>query len=383
MRMKKLMILAVAAIALVACSRTFETHQATGQAIGFGTWTETMTKAYTSTWADGDAFSVFGTKTVASQTVVFDDQPVVYDGTTSKWGYTPIQYWDLSASNYTFYAVLPFVDGNSDNKNDILAAEANAGDYAKEGLFVTSEITFNAPTTNNQDILVANKYSRDKGATAMSTSSVDLVFNHMASLVDLKVKMDASLASIANTVTISVTDADLTDIYTKGSFVVTGYDASTKKPTYAGTFGWTLDDDTTPTEGDYPASATLPLAVTSETTYTGGNATTTTPEAQDLFTSYVLMPQDLNNNQKLTLSYTITTKDSADNEATATYSDIEIPLKNFVKADNTSNDGTAVTGWRPGYHYTYYVTIGAAAIEFTATVNDWVDAAGGYHYLIN
>ena len=45
MRMKKLMILAVAAIALAACSRTFEHHAVEPTQIGFKTWGENLTKA--------------------------------------------------------------------------------------------------------------------------------------------------------------------------------------------------------------------------------------------------------------------------------------------------------------------------------------------------
>ena len=46
MRMRKLMILAaVAAIAATACTKTFEVEPTPGNAIGFGTWANTLTKA--------------------------------------------------------------------------------------------------------------------------------------------------------------------------------------------------------------------------------------------------------------------------------------------------------------------------------------------------
>ena len=59
--MKKLMILAVAAIALAACSKTFNTANTEGTAIGFSTWAEHLTKTGPSsvgnTFAVNDAFN--------------------------------------------------------------------------------------------------------------------------------------------------------------------------------------------------------------------------------------------------------------------------------------------------------------------------------------
>ena len=73
--MKKLIILAAAAIAAVACSRTFDTAPAKEQAIGFGTWAETLTKATVENTFDvNDHIGVFGVKTKsATNTTVFNN----------------------------------------------------------------------------------------------------------------------------------------------------------------------------------------------------------------------------------------------------------------------------------------------------------------------
>jgi hypothetical protein len=81
--------------------------------------------------------------------------------------------------------------------------------------------------------------------------------------------------------------------------------------------------------------------------------------------------------QKFEFSYTITAPDGA----SADYNNISVDLINFMTTDTNTNDGTAVGAWMPGYHYTFYVTIGAKAITFSATVNPWTEAAG-YHYLV-
>ncbi len=370
--MKKIIMIAAVAIAAAACSKTIDTNPAASEkAIGFSSWNETMTKAHVgSNWADGETFKVYATKTSANSGIVFDGQDVVYDGTATTWGYSPIKFWDITATDYTFFAFLPAGQ---------LADEASAGQYAADGKFSSKEVSFTNPTANTEDILVASKYVREKGTNpALSTAAVNLAFNHAASLVDIKVKMDASLASMGTNVTVAVTAASLVDIRTKGTLTVKEY-GSDNKPVFDG-FGWT--PDATPTVGNYAASATP--TVTSETTYVNGVATSTDPAAHDMFTNYVVMPQDLTNGQKLVLSYTITTDDGNGASQTATYTDVPVLLENFVKTDNTTNSGDKIVGWMPGVHYIYYVTIGANAITFTASVNDWAtEVISGYRYILN
>ena len=412
MRMKKLMILATcAAIAAVACTKIHEVTPVTqGPEIGFGSWTNTLTKAPYSTgsFVKYDAFGVFATKTVgtggaAVQSIVFDDQKVMYDG--AKWGYTPAKYWDVTAENYTFFALLPFKDIGNDNKNDLLVyPESPAGDYTHRGLFKINEVTFNNPSTNDQDILVANKYIRSKSGSALPTTDVELAFNHMTSLIDVKAKIDASLGSLAGdgqSVQVTVTDLKLTDIRDKGTFAVTGYDGS-NKPTFSGTYGWTPTPATpaTPSTTDYvviksgesPVGTAIVVytevasASGAATTYdTDGNASSTTGTAKELFKDYVLMPQDLTNGQKLVLSYKIevVTTSTGVVVSSATYTDVPVTLQNFIKTDVTTNTGTAITGWLPGYHYTYTLTLGAKPIVFgTVSVNAWTNEDPGYYYIV-
>ena len=229
----------------------------------------------------------------------------------------------------------------------------------------------------------------------MTTDVVQLDFNHIASLVDIKVKKDQALAD-ANA-TVKIIKAQLVSIKNTGSFSVTGYDSSNgNKPTFSGT-GWT--PDATPTTTTYNPSVdntngvlTTELVVSSNTTYDGsGLAGATTPDANALFSDYVVMPQALGttaSDQRLVITYSISTG-TAPNVDTNTYTDVAINLASFVKEDSTNtnpdnktNAGTAITSWMPGTHYTYYVTIGANAIQFTAIVNAWAEVSG-YHYLVN
>ena len=365
--MKKILFIAAVALAAAACSKTYSVGNDTQKAVGFATWAETMTKAYAGTWTeDVDAFKVYGTKKVGTNPAedVFTGEEVTYKGGTT-WSYSPLKFWDLTASNYTFYAFLP-------------ASKMASGTTA--GIFESTAVSFANPTTNTEDILVASKEVRTRatGNSFMSTDAVELHFNHMASLVDFKVKKAESVGADA---VITITSATLTGVYDEGTLNVTGYDGTTNKPTYSA-FGWT---PTTSTK-TYTSTAT-PCVAEAVTTYdaSGYASSTTSNPYGNIFTSYVLMPQDLTKGQKLNLEYTI-----ADTQATANYT-AEVNLEEFVKAsatysnpDNTFNNGDAITGWMPGVHYTYYVTISAKAITFTASVNPWdISTSTGYHYLLD
>ena len=358
MRMKKIILIAAVAIAAVACSKTFDTNLATEKAIGFGTWAETMTKGYTNTWTDGDAFKVYGAKFLtasAAATSVFTGETVSYDG--SSWGYTDTKYWDLTAFKYAFYAFMP-------------ANQLETG--AVDGTFTSKEITFAHPTANTEDILVASEYVRARNASGqLPTGVVPISFNHMASMVDVKVKKDASLG----TATVKIKDATLVDIINKGTLKVTAY--ATDSP-YAPTASWTPVTASKTNYVSTSATAAANLTVTGVTTYeTSGAAGTTSPDANSLFENYVVLPQTLNAEQKLVISYSI----SADGATEANYDNVPVILNTFVNADNTTNAGSTIGEWVKGTHYTYYITIGANAITFNASVEDWA-TVNAYKYLV-
>ena len=374
--MKKLMIFAVAAIALVACSKEFDTNKSAsnGTAIGFNTWGNTLTKARASgstdaAFADGEAFDVYGFKTVSTgNKVVFngDDVTATVEGSTVTWDYTPHRFWDPAASSYTFFAALPAGQ---------LKAEANAGDYATTGLFTSNDITFGDPTAFSNDILVGKQVVNGTGGSVPYTYSgpVNIQFHHIASCVDLKVKQDNTLGDAE----VKVTALSLLNISNKGHYAVSAYAADPYSPTVA----WTPAETPTTlgTEGVYTVAGTYPVAVSGKTTYDSHAAASTADTAADLFKNYVFMPQTLvAGTQKIKMSYTIKVGDEEAN----VYTDVLIDLASFKETDKDDNSGTAISAWIPKTHYTYTITIGANLITFTATVNDWANAGEGYHYLV-
>ena len=360
------LIAAVAATALVACTKTFDHNKSVneGAPISLSTWSDVMTKAYDgsapiTSFASGDEFEVFGYKWKTGptgETPVFWGDEVLSDGTN--WTYSPLRYWDQSYDNYTFFAVwpkdvVPVPDGQTDLKC-----------YSQTGTFATSEITFDGTA---EKLLIAQKKTVAK--TNYNTV-VPLVFKHMGALVDVKVKKHEDLA----TATLEVTGITLSNIKTKGTFTVASYDGS-NNPVGA----WT--PDATPTVANFTNTtgtgvATLPtLAATTLPDKTGCSTAT----AGDLIENFVVMPQALDGTQTLTITYTLEDESGIVN----TYAPAAIGLDKFDNTDNKSNASTFITAWQPGYHYTLYVTINANAIEFSATIDGWVTADDGFHYILN
>jgi hypothetical protein len=56
-------------------------------------------------------------------------------------------------------------------------------------------------------------------------------------------------------------------------------------------------------------------------------------------------------------------------------------LADFDDVNDDAQDDTKIGSWEPGKHYTLYITIGAHAITFSATITDWT-AVSGYNYLV-
>ena len=353
MRMKKIMILAVAAIALAACAKTYDKVETAPAPIGFNTWTEQLTKVRTqgsSTFASGDDFAVYGYKEVtdpASKTTVFDDIDVNYDGTN--WAYDHVRFWDQATDSYTFYAVSPTAVGTA------------ATVTPQTGVIASASITF---AGNDNDILVADEKTVAK---ANYGEDVALVFNHIASLVDFKVKKHSNLGSA----TLAITSFSLTNMDKTGTFAVDSYTsthpdvewtASAHNGTYTNTSGVT-------------SVATLPTAVGTTGDF--------------LINNLVAMPQtfryenydadeDPSNDyiQTVSIAYTIT--DEASNVSTYTAS---FNLKLFDDVDDTDNEDTIIGGWEAGKHYTFYITIDAQKIVFTASITPWTPESG-YNYLV-
>lgn len=381
MRMKKLMIFAVVALATVACSKSLDNAPVADETpIGFQTWNNVLTKSRTSgstttSFASDEIFKVYGTKLVSSTPYqVFNGTEIKATvGESVSWDYNnsaDIRYWDRAASSYTFYAALPgsmvtaYASLTDDQKTAISSTE-----YPFNGLFYGS-YTFSDPTSISDDILVASEKTVTVNNTTVATD-VALDFNHIASSVSLLAKKDVALQSA----TVVVTDVKFKNIKKTGNFHVTGYSP------FAVT--WSGQTATLGSEGVYTVSLGGSKTVSAFSSYGDedpNEVNTTTNDPVSLLSGYVFLPQTLAaSDQQILISYTI----KVGSEQANVYTDVPIDLAAFMTLDHNDNGGgSAITSWDFGKHYIYTVTIGAHAITFTASVNNWTDVSG-YHYLVN
>lgn len=365
--MKKVLFFAVAAIALAACSKTYEVTPSAQKAIDFGSWAESLTKAPKTEFAENDVFDVFGYKwkgTEDSQT----EKTTVFDGidvkkTSAGWVYAgvnsqTIRYWDPSFAGYTFFAAYP---------PEVVSTSTSP---AQDGLFTASDITYDG---TDEKLLVAGKKTV---LNASFGSTVDLMFYHTAAKVDFKFKKHADLASSE----VSVTAFSLANIRTKGSYAVASYDAANNNKPVGATvnsiagLGWT--PDATPTVNSAAAPYVMASAATSV-----ANATAAVALLSDL----IVMPQEFATGtgaQTFSIAYTIT--DEAGQENTYTPDPIEIRLFDNTDVDNDTVNNATVGKWLPGVHYTYTITINANSIVFSADISSWSTLTeNGHYYLIN
>lgn len=360
--MKKVLILAaVAAIAATACNKTYEVNPTPGVPIGFGTWTEHLTKAHdpsnATAFENGESFNVYGYKTLSSGNVdVFQGTKVTLNNGT--WEYTPTRFWDPTATSYTFFAVSP-----ADLLDGVGASATTAGAFTSES------ITFDGKT----DILVANKET-----VTDYSAAVPLKFNHIASLLDLKVKKVDNLEVTGedenNYIKVAVTSISLSNIDAVGRFTVAAYDNTSFVPTTDAST-WTLDtgEKKTYTHESGFGDVTLP-----------NDVKTSTQGSDDLISKLVVMPQSFRTDgtadQTVTIEYTITTAENG-NTTVTNYSK-SFDLKEFDNSDDTGENDTLIASWMPNTHYIYTITIGANAITFSASIKGWATSTNGYHYLL-
>lgn len=354
--MKKLILFAAMAAIAVSCAKTGEINPVSEQAIGFDTWTSNLTKSTHTPFATGATFDVYGYKHKNDgnvNTIVFDGDDVVLDNNGS-WNYSGIRFWDRTTDSYTFFAISP--------------AGITSTAPAQTGLFVTDDITFDGKTSG--DVLVARKKTVEKDKYGLE---VQLEFVPQAALFDLKVKKAKNLKEAR----LTINSVSIKNIESSGHLSVTNYDGTTKPVAT-----WTLADPSVKDDFDNThgiTSVSVPVTIESGVEHGIANSVF-------LINNLIVMPQTLiTGGQQLEIEYTINFSGE-----TITHTRT-IDLNRFDNTDvdqdagrteAAQNAGEFINAWERGKHYTYYLTINADLIVFTATISDWTDA-DAFHYIIN
>lgn len=312
-----------------------------------------------------DNFVVNGFKTVANaETQVFTDQSVTYNSADDKkvWEYSPVSYWDKSASAYTFYAAAPAGAGwNFANNKYTL-------EYTVSGSSLETEerATPNAAANlGNDDMMIAT----DKTATNTNGNfggTVEFTFNHILSRFNIAIST-------------SITDG----VVTLKALEVSGLKKS-------GKFDETVPDDVTLNAGTTARWTELsePYTLAANDELLVKNFTTDVDNTNDTYKQFVyqglVIPQvaaaatialngtDAATSAKpyLNIQYSIKTGEGA----TAKSQDYSYF---YNLADLFNGDSNSDLAFNEGWQNNLYITIGAAAINFDADVYEWANANDG------
>jgi len=354
--MKKSFLLLIAAALLAACSSNEMTVELKEKPIGFSrVYIDKSTKAiktgpYTTDNFEyvGNTFGVIGYKTTATQTnaKVFNDVKVEYQtgldastyGTTTDWAYSPLVYWDKTATQYSFFAYAP-------HSGDFTGTVALGGNDA-----TTFSITGfkQATTVANQIDLMTDLTNQNNVTANIGNNDVKFTFGHILSNINVTMAVSAALKADETDNPVSVETVTLGTITMDGSYA---YDSG------ASAYKWTLS--TSPTTADFSATQS------SGNVFASGTLTTSAANVPGL-TGMLMIPQTGVGAFQIYVKYKIK------NEVF----ERTIALSAFKKS------GTSLGTWDPGYRYTYKIVIGPTPILFDMeTVSDWGDG-GVYTYTI-
>jgi len=353
------LLIAAAALMVVGCAENTVLNETDEMPIGFTkVYVENVTKAiktgaYTTQnfETEGNTFGVFGYKQTSTQTdaQIFSDQKVEYksglstdngyNGTTD-WAYSPIKYWDKSATAYNFYAYAPH---SGDFTGTVALSSQSATAFSISG--------FKQATTQSAMVDLMTDLSSKTSVTGNSigTNDVAFTFNHILSNINLKMALSSSLKADETSNPVTVVSVSIGAVKMDGSYA---YASSA--------YAWSLA--ASPTTATFAATQTDGNVFASKALKASNVEYTNVPGLTDL----LFVPQAVDAGYKITIKYKIGTE----------VFDKEILLSEF------KNGNDALATWAPGYKYTYQLIIGPNPILFDlAGVSDWSDG-GTYTYTI-
>lgn len=302
-------------------------------------------------------YSIFGTTTTDGVTTINDVEVEyknglstdIYEGATD-WAYSPLKYWDKTATEYNFFAYAP-------HQSDFTGTAAITG--SKSAGFSFSITGFEQATTQASMIDLMTDMTSQKSVTNSTTkkigeNDVAFTFGHILSNINVEMAVSPALKldNTANPVT--VVSVSLGDIKMDGTY---NYSTSAS--------AWTLSEEPnevafagTQTSGNVFASDALKAV---DATADDGGFT-----AVPAMTDLLFVPQSVDADYAITIQYKIGVE----------VFDKTIKLSEFKNGDNS------LATWASGYKYTYRIVIGPNPILFDiAAVSDWGNG-GVFTYII-
>ncbi|MBO7261185.1 MAG: fimbrillin family protein [Bacteroidaceae bacterium] len=296
-------------------------------------------------------FVVNGFKNVANSDVrVFTNQLVTY--ADSKWGYSPVSYWDKSAAHYSFYAAAPqtvdWVFAN--NAYSISNFTAQGASLA----LVTADTPDAAAVFGAEDLMIATDIPEHKSYT---TDAVNFTFNHILSRLNIAISKSQSIDGIVTLKSLTVNGIANTGSFDELAELPTG-------TTLAGgtTARWTASGSATLTAVKGAEGADVVVGADKQFVYQG----LVIPQVAGVETIN-LDGTSTATQPYLNIQYTITTGGSN----TQSYSYF------YNLADLFNGNTDAALNFNEGWQNNLYISIGAAAISFDADVYEWATQTSG------
>lgn len=349
---KNYFMLAATAALFAACAETDLVNEIaveeTPQAIGFETFAQKATRedGETELSAHHSSFYVWGYKMVPSIVTAFDEVTVTYNENSTqqdtKWEYSPLRYWDKTATSYEFYAATP----TSESWN-IATTDETGNTLSADNYYLTLEnftlTNHDATDQNNRTAAVvsfnSSSINKDLMISISNTkfSLVDFTFKHILARLNVTVAKDEDFGE-----TITITEFNVFNLKNKGTY------------THKAAPTWQIANDAT--NLTYSTSANCKL----------------TNNAQYLLQSLVI-PQTANytsiptdgsangNNPYIWIQYTIQ-DETIDNSTAETF------YAYYNLADVFGDEDLPL---EEAYQYNLNITISPEAIKFTGDVVNW------------
>lgn len=317
----RFLLMAVATVALAACSKNETLFDVNGPAnpaggIQFGiadldNVTRTS-KTSGASFTSGDQMAVYGFQD--SENLLFNNQLVENVGKVI-WQYSPVKYWQ-TGSSYKFYAMYPYSQAHS----------FNTAVPSVEPYFVITDFTVNNDQEAQVDVMIAQENR------TLPFNTVDFVFNHLLCNVNFmfRAKSDFDFSGIDS---IAVDNFDVTGLNSKGTYTQTAWDASTSMAVGA----WSGQTGTY----DFPA-------------VTSGRVESNS-QVSELATDLLLMPQQIADEARLQVTYTIYYSD----ESRATFTK-GVRLASIKGSLNGSTAKDTIDCWNPNFIYNYTLAVNPA-----------------------
>lgn len=399
--MKKSVFIIAATALVVGCAQTDSFRDVNDQEslIAFSkTYIEKGTKAFQYGAYDmsnfetaGNTFAVFGYKTVSSTTTkVFGERTGETQGVVvtfgTDWSYSPLRYWDKTASTYDFYAYAP----SSDKFTGTVALASNSS----KAFSITGFEQSNSQSTMIDlmtDLTSKNGVSQST-TKKIGENDVEFVFNHILSNINIKMAISADLKSDETDNPVSVQSISIGAIKLDGTYDDPDDDDSDNDGNDA-PYAWTIKNGsrthsflaTEKSSGTVFAAGDLKAATNEKiggaklvdpNDYTNGDqdeqyiadlAAKVGLTSVNGLTNLLFIPQTVENDYVITINYKINDE----------------PFEYTIKLTDFKNSSEAsLSSWVSGYLYNYVLIIGPTPILFDVSdISEWT-SGGTYEYII-